>query len=39
MARMRRKTLVVCSPCRQAIHHGHPAAATAQSLESLVLGN
>ena len=39
MARMRRKTLVVCSPCHQAIHHGHPTAATAQSLESLVLGN
>jgi len=40
MARMRRKTLVVCSPCHQAIHHGHPTAPfTAQSLESLVLGN
>jgi group II intron reverse transcriptase/maturase len=26
MARMRRKTLVVCSPCHQAIHHGHPTA-------------
>jgi group II intron reverse transcriptase/maturase len=39
MTRMRRKTLVVCSPCHQAIHHGHPTATTAQSLESLVLGN
>jgi group II intron reverse transcriptase/maturase len=39
MARMRRKTLVVCSPCHQAIHHGQPTAFTAQSLESLVLGN
>jgi hypothetical protein len=29
MARMRRKTLVVCSPCHQAIHHGHPTAYTA----------
>jgi hypothetical protein len=29
MARMRRKTLVVCGPCHQAIHHGHPTAATA----------
>jgi group II intron reverse transcriptase/maturase len=29
MARMRRKTLVVCSPCHQAIHHGHPTAFTA----------
>jgi len=39
MTRMRRKTLVVCSPCHHAIHHGHPTATTAQSLESLVLGN
>jgi AI2M/AI1M-like, HNH endonuclease len=29
MARMRRKTLVVCIPCHQAIHHGHPTALTA----------
>ncbi len=29
MARMRRKTLVVCQPCHQAIHHGHPTAITA----------
>ncbi|MGH3800455.1 MAG: group II intron reverse transcriptase/maturase [Pseudonocardiaceae bacterium] len=29
MARMRRKTLVVCSPCHKAIHHGHPTALTA----------
>ena len=29
MARMRRKTLVVCRPCHQAIHHGHPTALTA----------
>ncbi len=29
MARMRRKTLVICGPCHQAIHHGHPTAATA----------
>jgi hypothetical protein len=26
MARMRRKTLVVCVSCHQAIHHGHPTA-------------
>jgi Type II intron maturase len=39
MARMRRKTLVVCTSCHQAIHHGHPTALTAKSLESLVLGN
>jgi group II intron reverse transcriptase/maturase len=39
MTRMRRKTLIVCNPCHQAIHHGHPTAFTAQSLESLVLGN
>ena len=26
MARMRRKTLVVCASCHQAIHHGHPTA-------------
>ena len=29
MARMRRKTLVVCHPCHQAIHHRQPAAAAA----------
>jgi hypothetical protein len=29
MARMRRKTLVVCTPCHQAIHHGQPIAFTA----------
>ena len=29
MTRMRRKTLVVCTPCHQAIHHGHPIAITA----------
>jgi group II intron reverse transcriptase/maturase len=29
MTRMRRKTLVVCTPCHQAIHHGHPIALTA----------
>ena len=29
MGRMRRKTLVVCTPCHQAIHHGHPIALTA----------
>src|SRR5438552_732141 len=40
MSQMRRKTLVVCASCHQAIHHGHPTApVTAQSLESLVLGN
>jgi group II intron reverse transcriptase/maturase len=27
MATMRRKTLVICTPCHQAIHGGHPAAA------------
>jgi len=27
MAQMRRKTLVVCNPCHQAIHHGHPTSA------------
>ncbi|GIH70708.1 maturase [Sphaerimonospora thailandensis] len=26
MARMRRKTLVVCQPCHEAIHNGHPSA-------------
>jgi hypothetical protein len=29
MARKRRKTLIVCHPCHQAIHHGQPAAHTA----------
>jgi group II intron reverse transcriptase/maturase len=29
MARMRRKTLIVCTPCHQAIHHGQPIAFTA----------
>jgi group II intron reverse transcriptase/maturase len=29
MTRMRRKTLVVCQPCHEAIHHGHPAAKAA----------
>jgi hypothetical protein len=29
MTRMRRKTLIVCNPCHQAIHHGHPTALTA----------
>ncbi|HEV2371094.1 MAG TPA: group II intron reverse transcriptase/maturase [Streptosporangiaceae bacterium] len=29
MARKRRKTLVVCHPCHDAIHHGQPAAAAA----------
>jgi len=29
MARMRRKTLVVCHPCHDAIHHGRPAATAA----------
>jgi hypothetical protein len=29
MAQMRRKTLVVCIPCHQAIHHGNPIAFTA----------
>ena len=29
MTRMRRKTLVVCVPCHQAIHHGNPIAFTA----------
>jgi hypothetical protein len=28
MARKRRKTLVVCSPCHDLIHHGQPSAAT-----------
>jgi group II intron reverse transcriptase/maturase len=28
MARMRRKTLVVCNPCHQAIHQGHPITAS-----------
>ena len=26
MARMRRKTLIVCAPCHQLIHDGKPAA-------------
>ena len=29
MARMRRKTLVVCQPCHDAIHHGQPTAQAA----------
>jgi group II intron reverse transcriptase/maturase len=29
MARKRRKTLVVCRPCHEAIHHGQPTANTA----------
>ncbi len=29
MARKRRKTLVVCRPCHDHIHHGHPAATAA----------
>jgi hypothetical protein len=29
MARMRRKTLVVCHPCHDAIHREHPAATAA----------
>ena len=29
MAKMRRKTLVVCPPCHQAIHHGQPTLLTA----------
>jgi group II intron reverse transcriptase/maturase len=29
MTRMRRKTLVVCQPCHDLIHHGQPAAAAA----------
>jgi hypothetical protein len=29
MAKMRRKTLVVCATCHQAIHHGNPTALTA----------
>lgn len=29
MAKKRRKTLVVCHPCHDAIHHGQPATATA----------
>jgi group II intron reverse transcriptase/maturase len=29
MARKRRKTLVVCRPCHEAIHHGQPAATAA----------
>jgi hypothetical protein len=29
MARKRRKTLVVCHPCHEAIHHGHHTATTA----------
>jgi hypothetical protein len=29
MARKRRKTLVVCRPCHDLIHHGQPAAAAA----------
>jgi len=27
MAKMRRKTLIVCAPCHQVIHGGKPAAA------------
>jgi group II intron reverse transcriptase/maturase len=29
MTRKRRKTLVVCTPCHDTIHHGHPVANTA----------
>jgi hypothetical protein len=29
MAKRRRKTLVVCHPCHEAIHDGHPTADTA----------
>jgi hypothetical protein len=29
MARKRRKTLVVCHPCHETIHHGYHAATTA----------
>jgi nitrate/TMAO reductase-like tetraheme cytochrome c subunit len=29
MARKRRKTLVVCHPCHDVIHHGQPAATAA----------
>jgi len=37
MAKMRRKTLIVCAPCHRAIHGGKPAAAcTSTSLESRV---
>ena len=37
MAKMRRKTLIVCAPCHQAIHGGKPAATcTSTSLESRV---
>ena len=28
MAKMRRKTLIVCAPCHLAIHNGKPAAAS-----------
>jgi len=34
MAKIRRKTLIVCAPCHQAIHDGKPAARTSTSLES-----
>ena len=34
MAKMRRKTLIVCPPCHQAIHDGKPAARTSIPLES-----
>ena len=37
MAKMRRKTLIVCAPCHQAIHGGNPAATcTSTLLESRV---
>ena len=37
MAKMRRKTLIVCAPCHRGIHGGKPAAAcTSTSLESRV---
>jgi hypothetical protein len=40
MATMRRKTLVVCTPCHQAIHGGQPAAVTtAWPLQSHMPGN
>jgi group II intron reverse transcriptase/maturase len=34
MAKMRRKTLIVCPPCHQVIHDGKPAARTSIPLES-----
>jgi retron-type reverse transcriptase len=39
MAKKRRKTLIVCTPCHTAIHAGNPATACIRSPESRMPGN